>query len=158
MSKLKSKITRNRKQRAQRQPTQTQAKEPVKQRSWMYTSLLVACFLVGGVGTLYVFDNYVWAKVPAEMVGKWGVDGGPQDGATLVFSRDGTLVATVNVNGKKGIIQSQVRVNGKKLTITSTHPITNEQKMQTQWIEKLTDRELILKDESGVTFKMVRLR
>ncbi|MGF1578482.1 MAG: hypothetical protein ACFCD0_03880, partial [Gemmataceae bacterium] len=97
------------------------------------------------------------SPIPADLVGRWGVVGGPQDGATLEFRRDGTLLANVNVKGFQGASRSRVRVQEKQLVITSRHPKTDETKTQTQIIQKLTRHELILKAENSEAYRLVRL-
>src|SRR5258708_2463646 len=56
-------------------------------------AIIVICLLVAAGGTWSVFEFVVWAKLPAELVGKWEVTEGPQRGAIFNFARNGTLEA-----------------------------------------------------------------
>src|SRR5947207_2092354 len=67
-------------------------------------------------GSYFVFDRLVLAKVPDALVGKWGVDGGIQDGATLELHRGGTYRATVNLRGSEGIVTGRLEATVKSLT------------------------------------------
>ena len=48
--------------------------------AWLLVGL---CLVLAGLGTLAVFEFFVWNKVPPELVGFWEVAEGPQKGGTL---------------------------------------------------------------------------
>jgi hypothetical protein len=65
-------------------------------RHWAVPAL---CLLLSAGGAWAVFEFVVWNRLPAELVGKWVVEGGAQDGATFDFSRSGNLEAHLNNKG-----------------------------------------------------------
>ncbi len=127
-------------------------------RPWWHWAVIVVCVLAGAATGYFIFDQYVWARVPPELVGTWGVEGGEQDGATLEFQRNGEFRGRVNNRGREEIIKSQVTAAGNVLRFTSAHPTTGQVSVQTQTIKKLTATELVLEDEKGRVFRCVRLR
>ncbi len=162
MSKSKTTSFRNRKSGRGKQPKPqpdlakpTTTTKPTPLLRWGFLAL---CLVLTSALTYYGFANYVWSQVPAELVGRWEVKGGPQDGAILEFHRNGTLTANVNVEGYHGASSSHVKATRTELIITSKHPRTGERKTQTQKIEKLTNKELVLVAENGTTYRLVRLR
>lgn len=161
MNKIRTRSPRVRRRNEQQHP-QIQAQNPGAQQlpqrfPLLRWAILAVCVVAPAVGTYWLFDNVIWAKVPSKLVGRWGVVGGDQDGATLEFFRNGTLVAQVNVEGRHGIIRSQVRVDGNKLFVTSVNPQTGQSETRKQMIKTLTTTDLVLEDQDGKRFKLVRL-
>src|SRR5208337_4948110 len=84
---------------------------PVPARgSLMRRLVLGSVLLLAAAGTWAFFEFVVWNKVPSELVGKWVVTNGPDEGGTIDFYRNGTMVATVNQGGYQGIINATIRV------------------------------------------------
>jgi hypothetical protein len=118
--------------------------------------LLALCLVIPAAGAWAAFEFLVWNKLPPELVGKWVVLEGPQEGATLDFSRRGTLIGKVNLAGKEGILNARVQVDGKKLLSTTKHPRTGQDETHVQVIRTLTAKEMVLEDERGGLLKLER--
>jgi uncharacterized protein (TIGR03066 family) len=117
---------------------------------------LVLLALLIGAGTWAFFEFVVWNKIPAELVGKWVVTEGPQEGATFDFYRNGTMVGKVNAGGKEGIVNAHIRVEDKKIYSTTTNPQTRKDDTTLLIIRTLTARELVVEDERRQPLKMER--
>ena len=98
----------------------------------------------------------VWNKLPPELVGKWVVQGGEQDGATFDFYRSGAMVGRINLRGKEGIINAQAAVDGDVLLITTQNPQTRRDETKKQTIKTLSATQLVLQDDQGNRFRMER--
>jgi hypothetical protein len=107
-------------------------------------------------GTWAVLEFFVWAKLPPELVGKWVVEGGEQDGATFDFSRNGTLEAHLNNRGQEHILKAKVAVEDKKLLITTQNPHTKLDETRACIMRELTQNRLVVEFEKGEVFKMAR--
>lgn len=85
-----------------------------------------------------------------KLVGTWEVtkskDAPP--GATLEFTKDGKVKMTAMVEGKSMTMESTYTVDGDKITNVTKGPDGKEKK-EIATITKLTDTELITKDEKG---------
>jgi uncharacterized protein (TIGR03066 family) len=118
--------------------------------------LLVGCLIVAG-GASWAFAEFVlWNTLPAELVGKWVVVGGEQDGATFDFYRNGTMVGNVNVQGRHGIVNATVAVEGNKLLTTTRNPNTGREETRSQTIRTLNQRSLELVDARGHILTLTR--
>jgi hypothetical protein len=116
---------RNRMSRRQQQP-----EREIARFSWGFLfgrALIVLLVAAAATGSFFVCDRYFLAKIPAAMVGKWGVDGGVQDGATLELNRNGTYRATVNLQGSEGIVTGRLDASAKSLTFISVNPATGQE-------------------------------
>lgn len=118
--------------------------------------LLVGVLAATAVGTWAILEYVIWARLPANLIGKWVVQGGEQDGATVDFFRDGTMLGRFNDRGKERLVKARVRVDGTKLRTTTTNPYTETDETRTQTIQSLTEHSLILKDEAGKELRMSR--
>jgi hypothetical protein len=98
--------------------------------------------------------SFVWNPIPRELVGKWVVRGGEQDGATFEFSRNGDMKGSLNVNGRKGIIKAQVWVIRSTLYSVTRNPETKETLIRSLKLRKLTAKDLVLETEQGEVFRM----
>jgi uncharacterized protein (TIGR03066 family) len=139
-----------------REPAAT-AVRPRKSRWWRRLLMVVCCFLGAGLLTFLLFEYLIPGKVPSALVGKWLVQGGEQAGVTLEFGRHGAFQATASVGGQVGGFKGRVEVDGEKLHIFSVNPQTGEEEAKTHVIEKLTDTELILRDQRGVSSMLTRV-
>ncbi len=143
-----------------------QAKQPSQQRPglqrspacrpWSRRLLLGVTLVVVAAGVWALFEFVIWNRLPANLVGKWVVVGGLQDGATFDFHRNGTMVGRVNLGGKEGIINASVRVEGVKIYATTKHPRTGQDDTRIQIIRTLTPTELVVEDEQGKRLAMER--
>jgi hypothetical protein len=120
--------------------------------------LLVASALGLCTATWAFFEFVVWNRLPPELVGKWVVVEGPQEGATFDFFRNGTMTGRINLGGNEGIINARVRVEGKNIYSTTRHPETGQEDTVVQIIRRLTATELVVEDERGKLLKMERAR
>jgi hypothetical protein len=118
---------------------------------------LVLVLTLGAAGSFYVFDRFLLAKIPTALVGKWGVDGGVQDGATLELNRNGTYRATVNLHGSEGIVTGRLEASAKSLTFISVHSTTGEEKSLRKTVVQIGKEEMTLREPSGEIMKLVRL-
>ncbi|HYT92554.1 MAG TPA: hypothetical protein VEL76_27810 [Gemmataceae bacterium] len=119
-------------------------------------ALSVLCLLLVGGGTWATFEFVVWNKLPSQLLGKWVIEGGEQDGATLDFFRNGTMIGRMNVRGSLAIVNGRAAVEGNKLFITTQNPQTRQEETQAQTIKVLTSEELIVEDGKGKTFRLSR--
>ncbi len=94
--------------------------------------------------------------LPAALLGKWVIEGGPQDGARFDFSRDGTLEAHLNINGQGRLLNGKVTVEDKKLLITTRNKETGQDLTRSASIREMTDITFVLEFEEGEVFKFVR--
>ncbi|MBI3407237.1 MAG: hypothetical protein HY040_02635 [Planctomycetes bacterium] len=119
--------------------------------------LLTLCLVLAGVGTLAVYEFFIWNKVPPELVGFWEVEEGPQKGASFEFFRKGEM--EIHMKNKKKDISHKTRVVVKDKTILSTskNPQTRVEKTSPIMIRELTADSLILEFEGGEVLNLVRL-
>jgi uncharacterized protein (TIGR03066 family) len=139
------------------QPQAGSANVSVKQNSSMPRwALIVVCVLLAGSATWAACEFVILTKLPSELVGKWVVVGGKQDGATFDFSRRGTMEAHLNNNGREDVLYATVAVEGDLLLVTTPHPQTKIENTKKIKIVELTEKRLILQDERGELWKMDR--
>src|SRR5947209_2111036 len=140
---MKTKTNNRRTNDAARRPPTSR---PAPRRSLSRRGLLglaLGALLVGS-GTWALFEYVIWNTTPPELVGKWLVTQGPQEGATFDFYRNGTMVGRVNLDGQAGIVQARIRVDGEKIYATTRHPSSGEVLTRVQTISKLTATNLVL--------------
>jgi uncharacterized protein (TIGR03066 family) len=145
---------------AQRTPAKPQAHNTPR-RGWPATAkvaLLVCVALLAGLGTWIALEFVIWNSVPAELVGKWVVQHGPQQGATFDFYRSGTMVGKVNAGGKEAVINATIYVEDKTIYSTTKHPQTGQTDTKKLMIRTLTATQLEVQDEQGQVLKMERAR
>jgi uncharacterized protein (TIGR03066 family) len=138
------------------QAKQAAPRPPQTARGSMRLIALVGVFLLAGGAAWAFAELVVWNRLPADLVGKWVVEGGEQDGATFDFHRNGTMVGRINLNGREGIVQARVEVDGNKLYTTTTNPNSGRDETRTQTIKTLTNRSLVLVDKRGQELTMSR--
>lgn len=102
------------------------------------------------------FEFVIGSKLPPELVGKWVVQGGPQDGATFDFTRRGGMHARLNNNGSEVRIDARATVQGKQLLTTTKNPHTRQDETRASIIRELTEHTLVLETEQGEVFRMAR--
>ena len=154
-----SKLTKWRRQ-ARKDPTTT---SPVKSGGdhglrWALLGLALV-LATGGFWALMefvVWNKVLWGEMPGELVGKWVVTEGPDEGGTIDFYRDGTMRAVVNLQGKTGIVNARIRVEDKKIHATVTNQLTGEEGTRVQTIKVLSNERLVLEDERGNSIKLKR--
>jgi hypothetical protein len=137
---------------------QTSLRKATSPWRWVWLGL---CFLAAATATwalaTWGLEYVLPSKLPTELLGKWVVVGGPQDGATFDFSRSGAMVGRVNIDGREGIINARCRVEANTLFSTTTNPRTGlEKQTRTQKIRSLTATSLVLEDESGQVLRLER--
>jgi len=105
---------------------------------------------------LVVWNKVLWGELPGELMGKWVVTEGPDEGGTIDFYRSGAMRAVVNLQGKTGIVDATIRVEDKKIHATLTNQDTGEKGTRVQTIRVLTRDRLVLEDERGNSIKLRR--
>jgi uncharacterized protein (TIGR03066 family) len=152
-------------QLAKRSPSQPRTKMPgvvnVAKRPFLPRwALILLCLALGcgGVlaGTWVLAEFPLFSNLPPELLGKWVVHGGPQDGATFDFYRNGSMVARLNNNGREAQVKARVVVEDKKLLTTTQNPHTGQDETRTSVIQELTRGTLVLETEQGEVFRMRR--
>ena len=120
-------------------------------------------FLMLGIGMLLTFagtwailEFVVWNTLPRELVGKWVVTDGPQEGATFDFYRSGKMVGHINQGGRLAIVDAVVRVEDNKIYSTTRHSQSGEELTTVQTIRTLTSRDLVVEDQQGNRTRMER--
>src|SRR5262249_33695666 len=114
------------------------------------------CLLFAAAGTWAAFEFVILSKLPRELLGKWVVVGGEQDGADFDFYRNGTMRGRLNVKNREFTIDARVRVEDGILYSTTTNPNTGQAETRKQTIVTLTDRSLVLRDDRGGLLKLER--
>src|SRR5262245_19029589 len=66
----------------------------------LFWGLLALWLVLVAGGTWVIVEFHIRYQLPPELVGKWEVEVGPQQGGTFEFYRDGTLVIQVTNRGK----------------------------------------------------------
>src|ERR1043166_1802145 len=107
------------------------------------------CLVFAAAGSWAFAEFVVWNKLPADLVGKWVVEGGEQDGATFDFYRSGKMLGRINLSGREGIIEANVEVEGGQLRATTRNPRTGAMETRTQTIVQRTNSHLVLRDDRG---------
>ena len=124
--------------------------------SWTRRVLLGAMLIVVAAGVWGLFEFVIWNNIPAELVGKWEIMEGPDEGGTVDFYRSGSMVAHVNLAGKLGIIEARIRVEDNKIHVTTRHQQTGAEGTRVQTIKSLDGDRLVLQDENGNLLKLIR--
>ena len=88
-------------------------------------------------------------KLPKELVGKWVVAEGPQEGAAFEFFPNAKMVAKLNANGNEVVVNATVRVENKKLFSATKNPETGQEDIRVFLIRTLTAKEFVLEDDKG---------
>ncbi|HMF16209.1 MAG TPA: hypothetical protein VKE98_03340 [Gemmataceae bacterium] len=129
------------------------ARNPIATSTWVLVGLIL---ILGGVGTLFVFEFFVWTRVPPALVGVWEINEGPPKGTTFDFDRNGDMELIPNFgNGKSR--KARVIVRDKTLVMSEPDRTGKELKIE-YTIRELTADTLILELENGDVLKMVRQR
>ncbi|MBI2808757.1 MAG: hypothetical protein HYX68_27530 [Planctomycetes bacterium] len=103
-----------------------------------------------------VWNKVLWNQLPGDLIGKWVVSGGDQDGATFDFYRNGSMRGRINAGGREGIINARIEVEGDTLFITTRNPHTKQDEVKKHLIKVLNRSELVLQDERKTLFRMER--
>jgi hypothetical protein len=143
-------------------PTPQQGKQPAgrpatdtPRRSLRGLLIGILCTLLVGGGTWALFEYVIWNVTPPELVGKWVVVDGEQEGATFDIFRSGALVGKINIDGREAIVNARIRMEGKKL-YWHTRSKSGQEDTRVKVIRTLTVREMVWEDEQGSVLKMER--
>jgi hypothetical protein len=131
--------------------------KPGRSRRLLWVMLVL---LLGSAVASFVIFRYVLPRfygVPRELVGTWQVTEGPFKGATFECGWSGNAVFTVHKQGKMESTNSVVRVRGKRMFLTTKDPATGNEETLIQMILKLTDDELVFRDQDEVTYQLIRI-
>jgi uncharacterized protein (TIGR03066 family) len=96
-------------------------------------------------------DEKIDAK---KLVGKWEPKGQKEGDFTIEFTKDGKVHIAVSQNGKEFKADGTYKVDGNK--VTTTMNLGGKERSETHTITKLTDTELVSKDEKGKEETLVR--
>jgi hypothetical protein len=145
--------------------------EPVQVRPapWLPSWLVALTFIaIIGAGSYAVFHFFILTRVPRAMLGTWVVvdvttaAGAKGDealmGGTLEFRRDGTMIGTINMDGKEGKIKATVEVDEETMRISSVNPSTGQKVTDVQTIRTLDGDRFVIEDRKGTVLVMERLR
>jgi len=131
-----------------------------KPRRW-FRWLLAAAFLFIAASLTYGLIDYVlFPRIPAELVGTWRVQGGPQNGVILHFDRNGDFEARYALGDKQGGVHARAEIDSsdhKKLRIVSTNSKTGRRMTKIHIIRSLTESEMLLEDPTGTVSRLIRL-
>jgi uncharacterized protein (TIGR03066 family) len=139
-------------QAAQRQKPATRLARP----RWLVVGLCVLLAALTAGATWALLEFVVFSRIPHDLVGKWVVERGEQEGATFDFFRNGTFTGRMNVQGNEGIVEGRVHVEGAKLLTTTRNPHTRKDETRTQTIKTLTREALVVEDDRGEVLRMKR--
>jgi uncharacterized protein (TIGR03066 family) len=134
-------------------PAPAKSARPTLLPTWLVLGL---CLLLAGGGTWAAAEFFFFSKLPPELVGKWVVRGGPQDGATFDFFRGGSMEAHLNNNGMEVVIKARATLEGKTLLTTTQNPHTKQDETTTSTIRELTRDTLVIETKQGEVFRMTR--
>ena len=127
-----------------------------KRSKGLLVLFMVVCLVSSSVVSYYFF-SYVAIAIPRELAGTWEVKEGGLKGSTLEFRLDGTTIATHFEKGEKLTQRQSVKVEGNKIILTGKDDLTGRDDTVIQTILKLTDDELVIRDEDRRVYKMVRV-
>jgi hypothetical protein len=137
--------------------TEMVAKRPVLRRLILILLCVTSAAAVSAVVGAWGLTEFVLpSKLPPELVGKWVVNGGPQDGATFDFHRRGTMTAHLNDNGTEVVVEARASVVDRKLFTTTRNPHTRKDETSASKIQELTPNSLVLETDKGEVFRMTR--
>ena len=121
-----------------------------------------------GAGSYAVFHFFILTRIPHAMAGTWVVmdvrtkEGAKADealkGGKLEFRRDGTMIGTINMDGKEGKIEATVEVEEVIMRITSVNPSNGQKVTDVQTIRTLDRDRFVIEDHKGTMLVMERLR
>jgi uncharacterized protein (TIGR03066 family) len=152
---MKTKARKSKKTQSPGAPATVQApRGPLWLPRWLLVALCIA--VVAGV-SFAVFELVLPGRIPPELVGRWRVVGGPTDGMTLEFRRNGTMLGKATIDGKDGVIEGTAEVTDNTLRTTTTNPFTGKGETGRQTIVTLTETDLVTEDARGNQVKMVRV-
>jgi uncharacterized protein (TIGR03066 family) len=111
--------------------------------------------LMAGIG---LADDKKADKIDAKkLVGKWEPKNSPEGvSAVIDFQKDGKVVVNFKSKGKEGKLAGTYKVEGNKLTTTMS--FNGKDVTETETITKLTDAELVTKDEKGKEETLLRIK
>jgi hypothetical protein len=139
-----------------RQARRHQLRKSGPQRSARSLLIAVLCALVAFGGTWAFFEFVVWNTVPTELLGKWVVTEGPQEGATFDFFRGGTMVGKVNAGGNEAVVNARIRVEDRKIFSTTVNPNTGRDDTRVLIVRRLSATDLVIEDAESGVLKMER--
>jgi uncharacterized protein (TIGR03066 family) len=99
-------------------------------------------------------DESIDAK---KLVGKWSPKE-QKDGVPVVIelTKDGKLTVRVDAKGKEITFEGTYKLDGNKLSLTTK--VGDTENTKTKTITKLTDTELVSKDDKGKEETLVRVK
>lgn len=120
-----------------------------------FTRLLCIGVILTGTDQLLSRKTVLAAPAPAsnrtKILGVW--EGRKSnDGITYEFAKDGKLKITAKVGDRNIKIEGAYKVEGNKLILTIKAPDEKDGQLTGTWtIIELTDKELIIKHQTGIT-------
>ncbi len=113
--------------------------------------------LAAAVVTVAVLESMLGDLHPL-MLGKWLIVEGENQGATIEFARDGTMVLALKQNGNEIAFDGSVQMEGDGFRVTLVDPTHGFKVTHEQTILELTELRFIVQDQQGELIKMTRMR
>jgi uncharacterized protein (TIGR03066 family) len=131
---------------------------PDRWRWWVKWALALLVIALAAGATFALFEFVLPSRLPSEIVGRWRVVGGRMDGASMEFSRNGSMTSRLRTGDKEFVMDGTATVSGKTLRTTTVNPLTGAAATGTQTIVTLTADELVVEDRTGTRTTMRRIR
>jgi uncharacterized protein (TIGR03066 family) len=122
-----------------------------------WLAILAVIGVIAGV-SFAAFDFIIPGRLPPELVGKWRVEGGPLQGMTIEFKRDGSMNSRAFVDGKQWQMSGTAEVDGKTLRTTAENPFTHKMDTGSQTIISLTESEFVTEDKTRTRITMRKVQ
>jgi hypothetical protein len=136
----------------------------LRRKAWRKrrVTALLLLLLVGSFVASFFISRTVLATVPPELIGVWQVTDGEMKGATLEFRKPiyrwyGTGFASMYKDGKKEVAEATVSVRSKRIHMTYKNSTPGMADTVIQTIVKLTDDELVIRDQDQATYHLIRI-
>jgi hypothetical protein len=126
-------------------------------RHWRVLAILLLCLVGSGVVSFVAFSYILVPSVPRELIGTWRVVEGAYKGATFECSWNGNAIFSVQKKGKTESDKSTIKVRGKRIFLTGKDPITGQEDTLILVILKLTEDELVFRDQDQTVYNMIRI-
>ncbi|MBN9117639.1 MAG: TIGR03066 family protein [Planctomycetes bacterium] len=120
-------------------------------------AILGCALMILGICSCLCADDKKSEPIDAKkLVGKWEPKEKPKDASvTIEFTKDGKVTVAVVADDKGSKFEGTYKVDGNKLTVAMK--TSGKEDTQTRTVIKLTDTELVTKDEKGKEREFTRV-